>query len=174
MKLVKRLFNLLASLYKACNKVAGVLGGVAICCAALLIFTAVIARYVFHYGVIFAFDYSCYLAAFICFVGGAYTQSVKGHIKVNLVVVHLPGRAQQWLEAVTLALCFVVSSIFFYWVLVMAKTSFEFSSRAITAIHTPLVIPHSVIAVGLLWMSVVILVQFGAAAKRLHHRDKVT
>lgn len=166
-RVLDRIFPRLASIYDATLRIAGVLTGVAIWCGALLIFTEVVARYVFNYGIIFAVDLTCYLTGFVCFVGAGYTLWMKRHITVSLLVSRLPQRVQQWLEVITLVISLAVCLVFLYWCTVMVNLSLELGTRAITAFRTPMVIPKSPTVIGFLLLSIVVLVQLGAAIKRL-------
>lgn len=166
-RVLDRIFPRLASIYDATLRIAGLATGVAIWCGAFLIFTEVVARYVFNYGIVFAVEYTCYLTGFVCFVGAAYTQWRRRHITIDLVVVRLPERVQRWSEVITLVISFAVCLVFLYWFTVMVNVSFELGTRAIAATRIPMVIPQSPTVIGFLLLGIVILVQLGAAIKRL-------
>ena len=87
----------LARNYKTAMHVLGISAGVAQWTAAGLIFVGVVARYVFNYGIIFTAEFATYMTAFICFVGGAYTQWVNGHVNVSLITSRLPNIVQHWI-----------------------------------------------------------------------------
>lgn len=146
---------------------AGIAGWI----AAALIFTGIIARYFFNFGIIFAVEYATYLTAFIAFVGGCYTQYRKGHIHVDLVVGRLPKRVQQYLGVITLAVSVATCFAFLYWSLVMVKLDFEWGTIAVSPMATPLVFPHSFMVLGLLLLVLLLLVQLGAAVKGLRHKQ---
>ncbi len=162
-----RFFATLARVYKAILSGVRTLSGVAAWIAAILVIVEVLARYLFNYAILFGVEYAIYTTAFLCFVGAVYTQVEKGHVNVDLVTSKLPKGLRQWLEVLTLAASLVVAGLFFYWSMVIAKVSAELGSRAISSLATPLVYPQSIMPLGFLLLSLVILVQLFGAIRSL-------
>ncbi len=165
---LKRIFSRLANIYEATIRICGVSAGVAAWCGALLVFVGVVARYVFNYGIIFAVEYTAYLTGFIAFVGAVYTQGVKGHVNVDLVVSRLPQRAQQWLGVITLALSLALCLVFLYWGSVMVGVSIETGTRAVGATGTSIIVPQSPLVIGFFLLTIVFIVQLVAAIRGLY------
>lgn len=165
---LKRIFSRLANIYEVTLRITGVSAGVAAWCGALLVFAGVIARYVFDYGIIFAVEYTAYLTGFIAFVGAVYTQGVKGHVSVNLVVSRLPKRAQQWLGVITLTASLALSLVFLYWASVMVWVSIDTGTRAVGATGTSTVVPQSPLVIGFFLLTIVLIVQLTVAIRGLY------
>jgi TRAP-type C4-dicarboxylate transport system permease small subunit len=161
------MFSRLVSIYENTLKAFGVLAGVAAWCGALLVVVAVVARYLFNYGIVFAFDLTVLSMGIICFLGAIYTQHVKRHARVDVVVERLPKRVQQWLEVITVTMTLVICLVFLYWGIVMISLSIEFGTRAVSFISMPLAITQASLVIGFLFLSLVILVQLGTTVKRL-------
>ncbi len=76
-------------------RVCSIGSGVSICVMALIVFYAVTKRYVFHDPVSWYVEIASYLMTFCVFSAQADTQSKKGHVNVDLLVVHLPKRVSR-------------------------------------------------------------------------------
>lgn len=163
---MRRISVSLVSTGETIARICEVSAGLAIWGGAFLILLAIVARNIFNYGIAFAVDFTCYLTAWVCFVGAAYTQWVEGHISVTLISDRLPQTVRQRLNIATIVLSLLICLIFLYWSAVMLGSSIELRTHTMTAVRLPLAIPHSFQVIGFLMLSVVILVQVIAFLKK--------
>jgi len=148
------------------------MAGVAAWGIALLTIAAVIARYVFNYGISFAADFTAYLSCFACFIGASYCQWIKGHVNVDLITTRLSKKGQKWMELVALVISLSVSLIYLYWVTIMVYSSAARKLRTMTTVPIPLAIPQLSIVIGLVFLVVILVVQLIDSIKRLKVSDQ--
>ena len=145
----------------------GAMAGAAAWGVALLTIAAVVARYVFNYGISFAADFATYLSCFACFIGASYCQWIKGHVNVDLITTRLSKKGQKWTELISLILSLLVSLVYLYWVTIMVYSSAARRLRTMTTIPIPLAIPQLSIVIGLVFLVVILVVQLADSIKRL-------
>jgi len=85
------------------SKAASFLGGVATFVIMGLIAFDVLMRYFLNEPQLFVDELVSFLQVLVVFWGLAYTFRDGGHIRVDLVTAHLPGRVRGWLRVLTLA-----------------------------------------------------------------------
>lgn len=118
----------------------------------------VLMRHIFNDPTIWADEVSCYLLVGITFLGAAYTLSMDGHVRIETFTDRLSPKTQRYLEFITdvLSLAFLV--IFTrqaYWLVKDSLVSVKISA---TLLRTPLYLPQLMVAVGLTWFSLQMLV----------------
>jgi TRAP-type C4-dicarboxylate transport system permease small subunit len=145
------------------------MAGVAAWGIALLTIAAVIARYVFNYGISFSADFTTYLSCFACFIGASYCQWIKGHVNVDLITTRLSKKGQKWTELVGLILSLFVSLIYLYWVTIMVYSSAARKLRTMSPVPVPLAIPQLSIVIGLVFLVIILMVQIMASIKELRN-----
>ena len=81
--------------------------------AVLMVLTAgdVILRYVFNRPIIGSYDLTEYMMAIVVSFGLAYCALLKGHVRVDLVVSHLPQRLQSSIDCITGLLSVILFSL---------------------------------------------------------------
>ena len=152
--LLRRLGTKLAKVYGMVIHIAGFSGGIAAWLAALLIFAAIIARYVFNYAILFSAEYASYLVCYVVFIGASYTMRIRRHISIGLIVTRLPTRTQGWLEVIQLVLCVIFSIAFFAHGINIVRNSFVLGTVSITATATPLAYPYLLMPIGFLLFAI--------------------
>ena len=115
---------------------------------ALFITFDIIARRYFGFSSKGTDEMSGYALAVGTSFGFAYVLSVKGHIRVDIILVKFPRWIQGWLNLVALLflMFFLVIAIWRIWTVVFF--SFEYGSRANTVLLTPIGWPQGVWAIG--------------------------
>ena len=160
----------LARVYGIVLKATGFGAGLAAWLAALLIVTAIVARYVFDYGLTFPSEYATYLVCFIVFIGASYTMRIRGHVTVDLVVNRLPKRAREWLEVINLVLCVLFSVAFLAHGINLVRTAFELGTVSITATQTPLAPIFLLMPIGFSLLAIESLIQLYGSIRRLRRQ----
>jgi len=108
---------------------------------------------------------TCMLAIFIL-LGLAYTQQVKGHVRVSFFITRLPPRVQSIVEIATILLSLFIISIVVWqgWIIGMKETTLSDYLR----------IPESpfrlLVAVGGLFLCLELLIDLATSARKLVRR----
>lgn len=149
-----RLRSFLDSVYRWC----GTLAGISLALIVVLVLAQIGGRLV---GVLIpaADDYAGYCMAASLFLGLAHTFRAGGHVRVSLLVERLSGR-RRWLELWSLAAGAALVGYFAWFVADMTWDSFRFGDRSQGMVATPLWMPQSVMAAGLVVLFVCFVDEF--------------
>ena len=133
-------------------------------------FANIIGRYVFSVSLYWAEEAMLFLMIGCVFFGAGQAGWLNRHIRMDVVVSLLPPRARKAFDVmadlVTIATCIAVAS--FAWPVMTML--YELDQRSETA-NIPLVIPQSVVPIGLLLMALLIAVRLVAVGVR--HDDVI-
>lgn len=102
-------------------------------------------------------QFSGYLLAGATFLALAYTFRTDGHIRVTLVLEHIPGKFRRALEILALLAATVVIGYFAWQTIVMVWQSHIFKQSTHGLVAIPLWIPQIVLPVGLSIMFVAVV-----------------
>ncbi|MCK4790319.1 MAG: TRAP transporter small permease [Desulfobacteraceae bacterium] len=150
--------NRLLSLVEKVSLIFGYISGGFAFLMMVIIGYDVVMRHIFNDPTIWADEVSCYLLVGITFLGAAYTLTMGGHIHVETLVLRLKPKIRQRLEFVTdvLSLVFlVVLARQAYW---LVKDSYVSVTISATLLRTPLYLPQLLLAIGLTWLCLQLLV----------------
>jgi TRAP-type C4-dicarboxylate transport system permease small subunit len=86
------------------SRIAGVAAAFLIGIAVIVICDMVIERYIFNRTTIWQIDVVTYAIVSATFIGSAYVLMTRGHVNVDVLPLHLKGRARYWLALITLIL----------------------------------------------------------------------
>ena len=141
--------RLLNGLYKGC----GVLSAAFIVCIALAILAEIIGRMA---GVLIpaATEFAGYCLASAIFLGLAYTLTSGEHIRVSILLLRVPARARHAFEVFCLVLGTALSIYFAWHFCAFAYETFVFGEVGQGLIKTPLWIPQSGLALGLVVLAI--------------------
>lgn len=84
-----------------------ILGSVGIVVMMFLVCGDIIGRYVLRKPIVGAFEFTEFLMAGIIFIGFAYSQAQKAHLKVDLLSTRLPPKTQYFLQIFNLSITFL-------------------------------------------------------------------
>ncbi|HEX4043362.1 MAG TPA: TRAP transporter small permease [Xanthobacteraceae bacterium] len=133
-------------------------------------FANIIGRYVFSVSLYWAEEAMLFLMIGCVFFGASQAGWLNRHIRMDVVISLLPPRARKAFDVladlVTIATCIAVAS--FAWPVMTML--YELDQRSETA-NIPLVIPQSVVPIGLLLMALLIAVRLVAVGVR--HDDVI-
>lgn len=125
----------------------GILGGVALAAIGSIIAAQVIGRQ-FGATVLGADDLTAFAVAASATLPLAYAFRHGAHIRVDLIIGHLRGRARFALETVALALTAALCIFFAYAMLDLASDSFEFEDVAQGSVAWKLWVPQGLVGLG--------------------------
>ena len=103
-----------------------------------LVLVEVVTRYIMHHPLMLADEFSAYMFVAISFLGMAYTQREKAHVRITALISRLPERAQSWLRVVTLLLCVIFAAVLVYASYKYLGMSFKMHWRSETHLRIPL------------------------------------
>ena len=132
----------------------------------LLTVTDVCLRYIFNNPITGSYELTEFMMAVLVFASVGFTQSVKDHVSVDLVVTKLPNRVRALLEAITCLLAFGLFALAAWRNVLHTGTTWERHD-----VSAELFIPVSpfvlFVALGLAVLSLVLLVQFFQSLARV-------
>lgn len=141
------------------SRAAATGAGLATLAIVLLVSLDVLMRFFLDQPQLFVDELASFLQVLVIFAGAAQTFRVGGHVRVDLVTSHLPGRARAWLRAVCLALGLVFLLIVI-WTTGRSTLSAHAYGRVSAVMLYPIWVPMLFIPAGLLLMAVAMLVAF--------------
>ncbi|HET8802305.1 MAG TPA: TRAP transporter small permease subunit [Marinobacter sp.] len=104
------------------------------------------------------------------FTGLAYTLTVGGHIRVDLLHRTLPASAQRVLDILVTAIALAITGYGTWFSVLLAYDSYDFGDLSIGMVPVPLWLPQAVMVVGLAWLLIALLdVLIGLITGRLAH-----
>ena len=136
-------------LYDGC----GYLAALSIVCIALAILAEMVGRMA---GVLIpaATEFAGYCLASAVFLGLAHTLARGQHIRVSMLLQRVPGRVRRWLEIWCLGTGTLLSLYFAWHFCAFAYETFVFGDLGQGLIKTPLWIPQSGLAFGLIVLAI--------------------
>ena len=143
---------------------ASTLAGLAALAIVALITYDVAMRSVFEQPQLFVDEVASFLELFVIFGGLAYTFRTGGHVRVDLVIGRLPGRARAWLRAAGLLLGLVFLAIVIWTTAQSALTAYRYGRVSAVMLY-PLWAPMALIPLGLALLACVMLVALGAQVR---------
>lgn len=130
-------------LYRGC----GMLAAVALIALGLLVLTSVVSRFV-GWRILGLTSYATYALSASWFLALAYTFGEGGHIRVNLLISRLSGRAKLIAEAWCLSVALIISGMLTWYTYQLAHVSWLIRERSQAADATLLWIPQIGMVVG--------------------------
>ena len=105
----------------------------------------------------------------VCFFALAYTQNKRGHVRMEIVVNKMKGRARLFTEVVSLSICLLISVLMFYQSI--AEVRVAISIRLFTAgvIKWPAWPLKIVVVFGIFLLCLRIAIQLGQQMRHLIH-----
>lgn len=130
------------------SEAAGYLAAAGVLALTALIASSVIARRIFGSPILAADELSGYLLLAIVFLGLAYTMKAGGHIRVDILLAHVPPRARAGLDALAtiLAVAFTLALLGGTWALVAAY--YQHGTLSFKYLQIPLWIPGALLVIG--------------------------
>jgi TRAP-type C4-dicarboxylate transport system permease small subunit len=152
----------------------GVLAGAALVSIALCVLIQVCAR-LLGLVVPWTAEFAGYAMAASSFLAVAHTFNTGGHIRVDLLLARLKGRARRSAEFACLVLGNLVVGYFAWYVVVMAWQSYQFNDVGQGSLAVPLWIPQSLMALGVTALAILLvdnLIRFVTTGTTSYPRDE--
>ena len=108
----------------------GVVAGVLLVGISVAVTYDVIMRYFLRAPTLWSVEVTGYMLLIAVFLSFAYTESVGGHVKVDIVFERLPPRIQVWVKLATSVLAFLFAIVFTWQTAQLAIKSFILAERS--------------------------------------------
>lgn len=154
-------------------KLSGIMAAILLICIALLIIAQIVARFIGQI-VPDANEIAGYCMAGSTFLALAYTLREGEHIRVTMIINHLPKLYSRLLEIFTLAAATVLTGYFAYYLILMVWQTYQYGEVSQGHIPMPLWIPQSSLAIGMSILCIAFIEEFIHAlqGKSLTYREK--
>jgi len=141
------------------------LSGVMLVLMELLILVEIVGRKIFNWSTLMADEYSAY---FFCamFLGLGYTLVEGRHVRISIIISRLRPAALRILNAACLFIGTVLMGYATYYLGVLTWKNFQTHAIALTPRATPLFIPQAVVFLGTLLLTITLLTQGIAVARK--------
>ena len=104
------------------------------------------------------------------FTGLAYTLTVGGHIRVDLLHRALAERVQRVMDVLVVVVALAITAYGTWFSVLLAYDSYDFGDVSIGMVPVPLWIPQAVMVIGLVWLLVALLdALIGLISGRITH-----
>lgn len=156
------------SLYNVVRPVSGVLQGIGagVLAVMMLLTAADVTLRQFKFPIMGTDDITAFLMAILVSFGLAYCAIRKGHIKVDLIVEHLPSRVQAIIDSITTLLGFSLCTLITWQS--FANMVSVYNSGATSWTLNIIAFPFAgLVAFGFVWFTLVLLADFFNAISRV-------
>jgi TRAP-type C4-dicarboxylate transport system permease small subunit len=155
---MKRLLKQIAGLIDGLAEITGLICGLAILAAAIIITLGVLLRQLWTANTVFEKDVSSYLLILSVFVGAAYTHKHKGHIGVDVITTYLSHKSRATIDLAGEILGFLVAVVIarYAWPIWWEVT--RLNQHSGLSANLPLAIPYIIIPLGMSLLALVYLV----------------
>jgi C4-dicarboxylate transporter DctQ subunit len=147
-------------------RAAATVAGLAVLAIVALITYDVAMRFVFEEPQLFVDEVASFLLLLVIFGGLGYAFRTGGHVRVDLVTAHLPGRVRAWLRALGLVLGLAFLGIVMWPTVQSALTAYRYGRVSAVMLY-PLWAPMLLIPLGLLLLAVTMLAALAAQLRAL-------
>ena len=137
---------------------AGILGGIALVLLALVVTADVVARGM-GFALIGAAEIGGVLLALLVFLPLAYTQHLRGHVAIEVLVSAFPRRLRRWADVASLLICAAFSIVLVAGCGETAWESYAQQEFQVGTMSFPLWPVKAVVALGFLLLSIQLVIQ---------------
>ncbi len=145
--------------------------GLALIAAAILVSVEVIVRRVFLLSFNAGSELSSYVLGIVASWGLAYTLLMRGHVRVDALVRHLPERLRSWIDVFALVGLGLVAILLLSQGFVTFMASWSLSARSMTPLQVPIWIPQGLWVLGLAFFALVLAILVISAITALLRGD---
>lgn len=162
MKARKLLFSALASFVDRSSSIGGQVSVVVLFCMAALITVDVLGRYFFNRPTYVADELSGYFLATVAFLALGYTQKLRKHMRVVVLIDRLTPKRRERLE-ISVEIITLIYIIWFAWITLKATVvGYALGEVSETFLRTPLWIVRLLLPLGLSVLALQLIVQMAS------------
>ncbi|MDP2932493.1 MAG: TRAP transporter small permease [Chloroflexota bacterium] len=137
----------------------GVFSGWLVPLMMLLVLVEVFMRYVMHEPLMLSDEFSAYMLVAISFLGLAYAQKEKKHVRIEAIVSRLPVRVSNWLRVLTLSLGFGFAVLMALESYIFLAQSFKLHLTSSSWLRVPLQGPQMTLVIGFGVLAIMLLLE---------------
>ncbi len=141
------------------------LAGATILYQALVQTAYVVARDFFGQEWRFFEEWSEYLLVFIAYFGLAYTFRAGGHIRMDMVVDHLPPRVKKGVDVIVSLLAVLIVGVMAYWSIQRIDYTWTNNVRSVWPSRMPMWIPYLSLPIGLILLDIEVLLHIAKTVR---------
>jgi TRAP-type C4-dicarboxylate transport system permease small subunit len=138
----------------------------------MLVVVDVFMRYVMHQPLMVADEFSAYMLVALSFLGFAYTWREGGHVRIEVLVMRLPVRVNEWLRLVGLLLTLAFMLAMDGAAYKMVAYALQMHMRSSTWLMFPLFWPQLPIFIGFLLLTALVAVDVVRAGGKIRAHRK--
>jgi TRAP-type C4-dicarboxylate transport system permease small subunit len=151
------------------NRLMVLIGMVALLCAALVLTSSVVSRYIMHASTDWQDETAVFCLVGAVFLCGAFVQALRGHIGIEALVGILPARINRFREIVV-DLVSMLFCLFFGWKSwTLFHEAWVDGQTTSSSWGPPLSIPYGLMSVGMTLLCLQLFVQVMADGNRIVH-----
>jgi TRAP-type C4-dicarboxylate transport system permease small subunit len=129
---------------------AGVAASIATGSMLVLIMVEVALRGLLGKSTLFSSDFVSLMLVFLTFFSLGYVLKNDRHIKVDLVITHVPKRIRKYLDLIADLISFLIVLYMIYWSWDMVKSSYQLKETSETVVAIALYVPKAFVPIGLM------------------------
>jgi TRAP-type C4-dicarboxylate transport system permease small subunit len=137
MNAIKAVFRTIGRGVERLNFLSGVFTGLILVLMVFIVVYEVTVRYIFRSPDVWSMDIIRFMMVGIVFLAASYVALVKGHIRVDLLIIHFPQRVQAWINLITAVLSLFVGTIFLWGYVDQAIKAYVGKWGSTNLLHTP-------------------------------------
>lgn len=167
--MVKRLGNVIESV----ANLGGYFSGWLVPLMMILVAVEVFMRYVLHRPPGVADEFSAYMLVALSYLGTAYAWRQGAHVRITILVSHLPPRVASWTRLITLLLVFVFLLGLNQAGYRLIVYSLRINMKSPTWVLTPLVWPQMTILIGFTALALLLIVEIARVIVKIRSGENV-
>jgi len=160
----------LARALVAVNRVMVALGMLALVAASIVLTSSVVTRYVWKASTDWQDETAVFLLVGATFGCGAFVQAIRGHVGIEALATVLPRLANVWRRVLVDLLCLAFCALFAWKSWTLLHEAWVDHQTTSSSWAPPLWIPYALMALGMTLLTLQLLVQLTASARRATHR----
>jgi TRAP-type C4-dicarboxylate transport system permease small subunit len=151
------------------NRAMVAIGMVALVAASVVLTSSVVTRYVWKASTDWQDETAVFLLVGTTFLCGAFVQAIRGHVGIEAIVTVMPRVADAWRRLLVDVLCLAFCALFAWKSWTLLHEAWVDHQTTSSSWSPPLWIPYALMAAGMTLLSLQLLVQLAASARRALH-----
>lgn len=170
---VKGIFRFVVVFSERLCALSGAIAGIGIFILVFLVMNDVLMRYVFNSPTTWGLEISSYLLLYITSLSLSYVMSLERHVKIDILVIHLPERIQNILSIFAFTICLAFGLAMSWITSETALLAYREWWRSNSQLMFPLFPVHVIMPIGFVLFSLECICKFFIYSNRLvEHKGK--